>query len=82
MITFPLDLSDVKERIYACEWNNGEIVELHTLESLKAKYGDSIYLDPDEFDGADFYEHIEDYFKDCAINDAFNLDNLAMMRVK
>jgi hypothetical protein len=82
MITFPLDLSDVKERVYACEWNGGDIVELHTLESLKAKYEDSLWLDPDAFDGADFYEYVEDYFKDCAINDAFNLENLAMMRVK
>jgi protein involved in temperature-dependent protein secretion len=46
---FPIDLSNSDEAIFLCDWNSHEIVELHTKQSLKAKYGSTNLFDDEEF---------------------------------
>ena len=33
-------INNTKDKIYLCMWNDGDIVEIHTLKSLIETYGD------------------------------------------
>lgn len=82
-MNFPIDLSNTTESVFLCSWNGDEIVELHTIESMKAKYGQSNLFDADEFMA--FFDtpfSFEEYLLQMGSGDYHIFDNLRIECVK
>lgn len=83
MDKFPIDLSNSDEPIFLCDWNDHEIVELHTRQSLEAKYGATNLYDLAEQDffiddvGMTFTEYL-DYMSSGSYH---IFDNLRIERI-
>lgn len=82
-MTFPIELTNSKEPIFLCDWNGGEIVELHSRASLEAKYGDTNLFDIEEQEffiddvGMTFTEYL-DYMSSGAYH---IFDNMRIERI-
>jgi hypothetical protein len=80
---FPINLSNSNEPIFLCDWDSNSIVELHTRQSLKDKYGSTNLYDPEEQDffiddvGMTFPEYL-DYMSSGSYH---IFDNLRIERI-
>jgi len=80
---FPIDLSKSEEAVFLCMWNGDEIVELHTIQSMKDKYGQSNLFDVDEFRYTfDTDLSFEDYLLQMGYGDYHIFDNLHIECIK
>jgi hypothetical protein len=80
---FPIDLSNSKEAVFLCMWNGDEIVELHTLESLKSQYGNTNLFDVEEF--REFFEtglSFEEFVLQMGHGDYHIFDNMRIERIQ
>ena len=83
MSNFPIDLSNSNEAIFLCDWNSHGIVELHTKQSLEAKYGATNLFDIEEQEffiddiGMTFTEYL-DYMSAGSYH---HFDNLRIERI-
>ena len=83
MNTFPIDLSNSEESIFLCMWNGETIVELHTLASLKAKYGETNLYDVVEF--REFFDtelSFEEHALQMGHGDYHHFDNMLIECIK
>lgn len=78
---FPIDLSNTKESLYLCTWNGDEIIEIHTLESLRREYGETNLFDEDEFCHL-FEMPFEEYVKRMGNGDHHIFDNMRIDCIK
>ena len=80
---FPIDLSNSNEPIFLCSWNYDEIVELHTKQSLKAKYGATNLYDDEEFCYS--FPHLnmtfEEFLDYLSKGSHYHLDNMTVERI-
>ena len=76
---------------YLCSWNNNEILEIHTIESLKEQYKDTnLFEDKDlfttfgnGFDNLTINEYLKHSKEDKDfINVEFGCDNMNITRIK
>lgn len=76
---YPIEIvSDVP--VYLCTWNDGELVEIHTMDSLYEKYKDT-----NLFDYHDIDEEVVDfrtYVSQMELSEGFWDDNLTVSRIK
>jgi hypothetical protein len=80
---FPIDLSKSEEAVFLCMWNGDEIVELHTITSLKAKYGSTNLFAAEDFKHTfDTDLSFEDYLLQMGHGDYHIFDNLRIECVK
>ena len=74
---FPVSI-DTQERVYVCQWNDNEIVEIHTKDSLWQQYKDTnLFTEPIYFGGSEsvlreLYPVIDDYWMQIT-NDNFTI---------
>jgi hypothetical protein len=83
MSTFPIDLSNTEQAVFLCMWNGDEIIELHTLDSLRVKYSTTNLFDVKEF--RDFFDtslSFEEYVLQMGHGDYHIFDNLRIECVK
>ena len=82
MSKFPIDLSNLDEPIFLCDWNGHEIVELHTKESLKAKYGSTnLYDDEEDFIFSEVGMTFEEYLDYMSSGSYHHFDNMRIERI-
>ena len=81
--------------LYLCEWNSGDIVQIHTRESLYDFYKDTNLYDTDEhdlnewndrFEGInELLDHLEtndeDAFNGRFDNEVYRNDNMTIQRI-
>jgi hypothetical protein len=78
-----IDLSTSTNTFWACSWNNGEILEIHTPETFKAKYDGSIFIDESSVNNDhDWFEYLTDYFKNRLLGAVYELDNMTIILIK
>ena len=61
--------------LFLCEWNGGDNVEIHTRETLYARYKDSGLYDTDEEYGNWLYERDHIFFNNLLDILSFNNEN-------
>lgn len=91
-----IELSQIKEPIYLCTWNNGEYVQIHNKDTFKKeyestnmrfdKYDDEIDL-PYESKHNSFntMNEVFNYFENetyGGLNEIFTCDNFEITRIK
>ena len=80
------------EPIYLCDWNNGEIVQIHNKETLKKEYGETNLFDDDEKYFSNYTNGfkynsftIQDYLEQSQDDDYYNIpfrcDNMTITRI-
>tara|TARA_R110002020_G_C15945067_1_gene745059 strand:+ start:341 stop:646 length:306 start_codon:yes stop_codon:yes gene_type:complete len=88
-------ITNPKEPLYLCEWNSGDIVQIHTRESLYDFYKDTNLYDTDEhdlnewddrFEGInELLDHLEtndeDAFNGRFDNEVYRNDNMTIQRI-
>lgn len=75
-----IDLSKMNPRLFLCQWNDGEIVEIHNPVSFYNKYKET-----NLFDGSfeeDWNASMPEIFDGFAINDSETFDNFRIERIK
>jgi len=104
-LVYRFDLSDFKRSItlksqdnesdkplYLCDWNNGEIVQIHNKETLEKEYGETNLFDDDEkyfsnfSNGFKYHSFtIQDYLEQSKDDDYYNIpfrcDNMTITRI-
>ena len=79
---FPIDLSNSEEAVFLCMWNGNEIVELHTIESLKKQYGETNLFDVEDFRSLfDIDMSFEEYLNYMSSGSYYHFDNLRVERI-
>ena len=81
------------EPIYLCDWNNGEIVQIHSKETLEKEYKETNLFDDDEKYFSNYTNGfkynsftIQDYLEKSEENDdyynvPFRCDNMTITRI-
>ena len=84
MQTLPIDLSNIEGKLYLCEWNGGEILEIHTPSSFFDQYKDTnLYDDGAEIFTSKGYYPMDDCFIVCEdFKQYLYDDNFKMWRIK
>jgi hypothetical protein len=83
MNNYPIELSKEIDSLFLCTWNGGEIIEIHTISSMKKEYGQSNLFDADEF--RYFFDtdlSFEEYLLKMANSDYHIFDNMEIRRIK
>lgn len=82
MSKFPIDLSNSDEAVFLCMWNGNEVVELHTIESLRKQYGETNLYDVEEFKCFfDMDMSFEEYLDYMSSGSYYHFDNLRVERI-
>lgn len=80
---YPINLSSEPYSLFLCVWNGGEIIEIHTIPSLKKQYGETNLYDADEF--RQFFDtpfSFEEYLLKMVCQDYYVFDNMEIRRIK
>lgn len=77
---YPIDLSKESQAIFLCEWNGGEIVQIHTLGSFYHEYKETNIYDAEFVEM--FGKSIDDVFCDLELGQADWFDNMSIRRIK
>lgn len=88
--TFPLiDLTGERQPLFLCDWDSGEFVEIHTVDTLRGTYGETNLFDGTRHDwGHEFtnatLDEILSYLVDGDSDDRrrFCTDNMSIQRIK
>jgi hypothetical protein len=80
MLMYPINLSNETQPIYLCEWNGGEIVEIHTQYSFYHQYKETNVYDSTFAEMFD--KTIDDVFFNLPLGEAEWLDNMSIRRIK
>ena len=78
--------------IYLCDWNDGEIVQIHSKETLEKEYAETNLFDEDEKRFSNYSNgfkysslRIQDYLElskdDDYYNISFRCDNMTLIRI-
>jgi hypothetical protein len=78
--SYPIKLSNEPYALFLCEWNGGEIVEIHTPVSFYHQYKDTNIYDGDFVEMFD--KTIDDVFMNLPLGEAEWLDNMSIRRIK
>jgi hypothetical protein len=86
----PIVLTNETEPCFLCTWNDGDIVEIHTQQTLHAKYDDTNLFDGDlpfiNHDGDDIVISLQEWLDtiecDRFDRNAIYCDNFSIQRIK
>ena len=80
-MNYPIDLSNETNKLFLCEWNGGEIIEIHTIQSFYDRYKDTNVYDDNEFIHM-FGKTINEIFEELVIGSGDWFDNMFIQRIK
>ena len=80
------------EPIYLCDWNDGEIVQIHSKETLEKEYSETNLFDDDEkyfsnytngfkYNSFTIQKYLEESKDDDYYNIPFRCDNMTITRI-
>lgn len=78
---YPINLSKEPNKLFLCEWNGGEIIEIHTINSFYHEYKDTNVYDDNEFIHM-FNKTIHDVFDELETGAGDWFDNMFIQRIK